>query len=401
VLPPFPWIGLVTLAGAIFVSVTSEFLPTGLLPDMARGLGVSVSTTGLLVSVFAGTVVAATTPLTSLTRRFSRKRLVVLVLVVIAGANVLAGLAPTYGVLVAARVIGGSAHGLFWGVVATYPAYLVAGERLGRAIAITAAGGSAAFVLGVPVGTAIGHALGWRAAFLLIGAVVLLLALVVVVFLPPVQHRVPLATGEIPLPLHQDRSMRGVLLVCAAIVVLLVGQNTLSTYIAPWLIGAAHQPAASVPLLLFLFGGAGVVGLVLAGLLADRMPRRGFAGMVLGVMAAVLVLALATRSTPVVLVALTAWGVAFGGVPALLQTRMLHTASPRTRDIAGALQTTAFNVGIGGGALLGSLLLSTAGLPALPVTTVLFLAVGLALSFAPELLRLGARVRAGRPLLAD
>lgn len=401
VLPPFPWIGLVTLAGAIFVSVTSEFLPTGLLPEMAAGLGVSVSTTGLLVSIFAGTVVAATTPLTGLTRRFSRKRLVVVVLCVIAAANVLAGLAPTYGVLVAARILGGSAHGLFWGVVATYPAYLVAGKRLGRAIAITAAGGSAAFVLGVPVGTAIGHALGWRAAFLLIGGVVLVLALVVVVFLPPVQHRLPLATGEIPLPLREDRSMRGVLLVCAAIVAVMVGQNTFSTYITPWLLGAAHQSASSVPLLLFVFGGAGVVGLVLAGLLADRVPKRGFAAMLLVVMAAVLVLALATRSAPAVVVAYTVWGVAFGGVPALLQTRMMQTASPRTRDVAGALQTTAFNVGIGGGALLGAVLLGSAGLGALPVTAAAILGVGLVLSFAPELLRLGARGGSRRPLLAD
>ena len=397
VLPPFPWVGLLTLAGAIFVSVTSEFLPTGLLPDMAKGLGVGVATTGLLVSIFAGTVVAATTPLTTLTRRLSRKRLVIVVLLVIAVANVLAGLAPNYGVLVGARILGGAAHGLFWGVVATYPAYLVAGKRLGRAIAITAAGGSAAFVLGVPVGTAIGHALGWRTAFLLIGGIVLVLALVVVVFLPPVQHRQPLATGEIALPLREDRSLRGVLLLCAAILTLMIGQNTLSTYVAPWLTGAAGLPAASVPMLLFLFGGAGAVGLVLAGFVADRLPKRGFVAMVLVVMASVLVLALAVRSTPVELVAFTVWGAAFGGVPALLQTRMMRTASPRTRDVAGALQTTAFNVGIGGGALLGSVLLDTAGLGSLPVAMILFLAVGLALAFAPELRRLGVR----RVALAD
>jgi predicted MFS family arabinose efflux permease len=397
VLPPFPWVGLLTLAGAIFVSVTSEFLPTGLLPDMAAGLGVGVATTGLLVSIFAGAVVVATTPLATLTRRFSRKRLVVLVLAVVAVANVLAGLAPNFGVLVGARILGGAAHGLFWGVVATYPAYLVAGKRLGRAIAITAAGGSAAFVLGVPLGTAIGHALGWRAAFLLIGAIVLVLALVVVVFLPPVQHRQPLATGEIPLPVRDDRSMRPVVLLCVAILMLLIGQNTLSTYVAPWLIGEARLPAASVPMLLFLFGGAGAVGLVLAGLMADRFPKRGFVAMVLLIMVSVLVLALAVRSTPVELTAFAVWGAAFGGLPAMLQTRMMRTASPRTRDVAGALQTTAFNVGIGGGALLGSVLLGTAGLGALPVAMVLFLAVGLVLAFAPDLRRFGTR----RLVIAD
>ena len=396
-LPAFPWIGLLTLAGAIFVSVTSEFLPTGLLPEMAAGLGVGVGTTGLLVTVFAGTVVAATTPLTTLTRRLSRKRLVVVVLCVIAVANVLAGLAPTYGVLVAARILGGCAHGLFWGVVASYPTYLVAGKRLGRAIAITAAGGSAAFVLGVPVGTAIGHALGWRAAFLMIGAVVIVLAAVVVVFLPPVEHRAPLATGEIPLPLAEDRSLRGVLLLCAAIVVLMVGQNTLSTYIAPWLVQVAGMPVSAVPTLLFVFGGAGAAGLVLAGVIADRVPLRGFATMVLVVLVAGLVLAVSARTTAVMLVAFTVWGLGFGGVPALLQTRMMRTASPRVRGLAGALQTTAFNVGIGGGALLGSMLLGTSGLTALPPAMIGFLAAGLVLAFAPEL----ARLRVTRALLAE
>src|SRR4051794_24500633 len=235
---------------------------------MASGLGVSVATTGLLVTVFAGTVVVATTPLATLTRRMSRKRLVVVVLVVIAVANLLAGLAPNYGVLVGARVLGGAAHGLFWGVVATYPAYLVAGRQLGRAIAITAAGGSAAFVLGVPVGTAVGHLLGWRTAFVIIAGIVLLLAAIVLVFLPAVRHREPLATGEIPLPLREDRSLRPVIVLCAAIVVLMIGQNTLYTYIAPWLVGAAHLPSSEIPTLLLLFGGAGAVCLALAGFLA-------------------------------------------------------------------------------------------------------------------------------------
>jgi predicted MFS family arabinose efflux permease len=389
--PAFPWVGLLTLAGAIFVSVTSEFLPTGLLPEMAHDLGVSVATTGLLVTVFAGTVVAATTPLTTLTKRFPRKALVVAVLLVIAVANLGAALAPTYGVLVAARVLGACAHGLFWGVVATYPTYLVSGRHLGRALAITAAGGSAAFVLGVPVGTALGHLLGWRAAFAIIAGAVVVLAGVVVAYLPSAPRRRETATGEIPLPVRRDRSMRGVALICAVIITLLVGQNVLSTYVAPWLVEQAHLPTASVPLLLLVFGAAGALGLVVAGMLADRAPRRGFAAMILVVMAAVLVLAVGTGSTPLVVLAVAVWGMAFGGVPAMLQTRMMRTASPQVRDLAGALQTTAFNVGIGGGALLGSVLIDDAGVGVLPVASLLFLAAGLALSFAPEAMRLGAR----------
>lgn len=391
-LPAFPWIGLLTLAGAIFVSVTSEFLPTGLLPEMAEELDVSLSTAGLLITVFAGTVVLATTPLAALTRKYSRKGLVFVVLLVLALANVLAAIAPTYEILVGARILGGLAHGLFWAVVAAYSAHLVPKHQLGKAVAITAGGGSAAFVLGVPVGTALGHALGWRVAFGIIAVVVVLLALAVLKFLPPVNHHVPVRTGEIRVPMHKDRSMRGVLLLCVVILVLLTGQNTYYTYIAPWLVDAAGFPETSVAFLLFLFGGAGAIGLVLAGFAADRFPKRGFALAVVAVMASVLVLAAWSANSVVVVVAIVVWGVAFGGIPAMLQTRMLHTASFRTRDFAAALQTTAFNIGIGGGALLGGLLLDRSGIQSLPVALILFLAVGLALMVGIDAAR-SARAR--------
>jgi predicted MFS family arabinose efflux permease len=388
---PFPLIGLLTLAGAIFVSVTSEFLPTGLLPEMAEDLGVGLSTAGLLVTVFAGTVVVATTPLAALTRRYSRKALVVIVLLVIALANVLAALAPTYEILVGARILGGLAHGLFWAVVAAYSAHLVPKHQLGRAVAITAGGGSAAFVLGVPVGTALGHSLGWRAAFAIIGGVVVVLAIIVIRCLPPVNHHVQLQTGEIPLPVHRDRSLRGVVLVCVVILLALTGQNTFYTYIAPWLIDAAGFPSTSIAMLLFLFGGAGAVGLLLAGFAADRFPKRGFAVAMLIVMASVGVLAVGSANPVVVVVAFVVWGVAFGGIPAMLQTRMLHTASFRVRDLGAAMQTTAFNIGIGGGALLGGVLLDGFGIRNLPIVAITLLALALAVSVGAD----AARSRGG------
>jgi predicted MFS family arabinose efflux permease len=384
-------VGLLTLAGAIFVSVTTEFLPTGLLPDMAGDLGVNVSTTGLLVTVFAGAVVGGTTPLAALTRRQPRKRLVVVVLLVIAAAAIGAALAPNYPALVVARVVGGLAHGLFWAVVATYGAHLVPRERLGLAVAITSGGGSAAFVLGVPISTALGHALGWRTAFGILGAVVVVLAGVVVAFLPPVQHGVPHATGELPQPLTQDRTLPKVVALCVVIVLAITGQFTLYTYMAPWFVQVAHLPAAAVPGLLFLYGAGGAGGLVIAGFVADRFPKRGFTVALLVSMAAVVVLAATAGSTALVLAAFLLWGVAFGAVPPLLQTRMLRIASPRVRDLAGALQTTAFNAGIGGGALVGALLLTGPGMGALPIAQLGLTVAGLALALVPA--------RAPRPAL--
>lgn len=394
---PFPWVGLLTLAGAIFVSVTSEFLPTGLLPEMASDLNVSLSTVGYLITIFAATVVIATTPLSILTRRYSRKALVVVVLLVIATANTLAAIAPTYEILVGARILGGLAHGLFWAVVAAYSAHLVPKHQLGRAVAITAGGGSAAFVLGVPVGTALGHALGWRSAFLIIAGIVVVLAVVVIRFLPAVDHHVTLKTGEIAIPLRKDKSLTPVILLCIVILLMLTGQNIYSTYIAPWLTDVGAIAEDVVPFMLFLYGGAGAIGLVLAGFVADRFPRRGFIAAVIIVILSLGVLAIVTGSTIVVVVAFVVWGVAFGGLPAMLQTRMLHTASFRMRDLAAALQTTAFNIGIGGGALLGGLLVDSVGLTSLPVAAIVFLAVGLVVSVAVDVTR---HARACRERLA-
>ena len=390
--PPFPWVGLLTLAGAIFVSVTSEFLPTGLLPEMAAELEVSLSTVGYLVTIFAATVVVATTPLAALTRKYSRKSLVVVVLLVIALANTLAAAAPTYEILVGARILGGLAHGLFWAVVAAYSAHLVPKHQLGRAVAITAGGGSAAFVLGVPVGTALGHALTWRAAFLIIAAIVVILAVVVIKFLPAVDHHVPLKTGEIPLPLYKDKSLGAVIVLCVVILLMLTGQNLYSTYIAPWLIQVGGFDPDVVPFMLFLFGGAGAVGLVLAGLVTDRYPRRGLIGATILVMISVFILAVVSANTILVVVAFIVWGVSFGGLPAMLQTRMLHTASFRMRDLAAALQTTAFNIGIGAGALIGGLLLEGVGIGSLPLVEIAFLFAGVVVFLVFDALRV-ARAR--------
>jgi predicted MFS family arabinose efflux permease len=380
----FPLTGLIVLAGAIFVSVTSEFLPTGLLPDMASELHVSESRIGLLITIFAATVVVSTTPLAALTRRFSRKSLVVVVLLVIAAGALVAAVAPNYAVLVVARVIGGLAHGLFWAVVGAYSAHLVPRHQIGRAVAITSGGATAAFVLGVPLGTALGHALGWRLAFAAIGGIILVLAVLVLRLLPAVEHRVTLSTGEIALPLGRDRSLPGVVVICLLIVVIMTGQNLYYTYIAPWLIHTAGFDKSAIALLLFLYGGAGAIGLALAGIVADRFARRGFVAATAIVLVAVLVLATMSGSAPVVIAAIVLWGVAFGGLPAMLQTRMLHAASARIRDLAAALFTTSFNLAIGGGALVGGILLDRFGLASLPFVDLAFLVAGITLSIVTD-----------------
>lgn len=383
----FPYFRLLVISGAIFASVSSEFLPTGLLPEMAAELNVSESQVGLLITVFAATVVLTTGPLTALTRPYSRKWLMVLLLGVFALTNVLCAIAPSYEVLMIARILGGAAHGLFWAVTGPYAALLVPRHQLARAISVTNAGGTAAFILGVPFGTFLGHALGWRMAFAAMAVIVFVFAVFVVVYLPPVSHLVRLATGEIAVPAHKDRTLPAVLLVAATVAIVAIGHNLFYTYIAPWSIQVGQVDPEWVSGLLLVYGAAGAVGLALGGAFGDKFPRATVIVAVAGVALSILLLAIFGTSALPVTIGMVLWSAAFGGFPALMHARNLHAASPNIRDYAAAWLTIAFNAAIGGGALLGGLVLDNWGIAALPWVGAVIVAAGLVLVLAADLRR--------------
>ncbi|POH70209.1 MFS transporter [Cryobacterium zongtaii] len=385
---PFPWIGLIALSAAVFLSVTSEMLPTGLLPEMSSSLGVSQSQVGLLVSWFAFTVVITSTPLALLTRRMPRHGLILMVLVVFALSNVLTAIAPDYTFVVISRVIGGLAHGLFWGVVGAYSAHLVPRDQIARAVSITIAGGTLAFVFGVPLGTFLGHLLGWRLSFVVLAGLMLVGAVVIWRFLPKVDHYnakpaqpVTTATGTVTLPakLPRDATIGAVALVCVITALTMIGHYTFYTYIAPFLSDTLGVGSDAVAPLLFAYGIAGAIGLFISGVVFSKRPQLG---LVLGLAVtavSVSVLALSTEVLPVAIIAFLVWGLAFGSFPPLLQTRLLHTASVRIRDTASAVYTTAFNIGIGLGAFVGAFLLDRVGLGTVPFVYVAIILLSLAL----------------------
>jgi DHA1 family inner membrane transport protein len=388
---PFPWVGLIALSAAVFLSVTSEMLPTGLLPEMSSSLGVSQSDVGLLVSWFAFTVVLTSTPLALFTRKLPRHGLIVMVLVIFALSNVLTAIAPDYTFVVISRVIGGLAHGLFWGVVGAYSAHLVPKEQIARAVSITIAGGTLAFVFGVPLGTFLGHVLGWRLSFIVLAGLMLVGAVVIWRFLPKVEHysgarREPVttATGTVVKP-PRDRSIGPVALVCMITALTMIGHYTFYTYIAPFLGDTLGVGSEAIAPLLFAYGMAGAVGLFISGVLFGSRPQLG---LVLGLSVtavSVTVLALSTATLGVAIAAFLVWGLAFGTLPPLLQTRLLHTASVRIRDTASAVYTTAFNMGIGLGAFVGAFLLDSLGLGTVPFVYVGIILVSLMLVLTSDL----------------
>jgi len=374
---PFPFARLTVISGAIFVCVSSEFLPTGILPDIAAGLRVSEAQAGLLVSVFAFTVVVSTVPLTRLTQRYSRKWLMVTVLAIFAVTNVVCALAPDYWTMLTGRILGGLAHGVFWAVTAPYAARLVKPSQIVRATSVTNAGGTLAFILGVPMGAAIGHALGWRLAFVVMAVLVVVFAILVVLFLPPVEHRVTLKTGEIALPARKDPTIGIVVLVCVIVALVFMGQNTLSTYVAPWLLQVPRFDDDLIASILMIGGISGAVGLVIAGVVGDRDPHRMLFGFIATAILAIAALALLGPLGWPALGPYLVWNVAVSVLPPLTQGLMMRDVSPRLRDMAAASLTTSFNLAIGGGALVGAGVVAWLGVPALPWFMIGFLALAL------------------------
>jgi len=399
-----PWFPLSLLSAGIFIAVTSEFLPIGLLPQLTAELGITEPQVGMLITVFAATVVVATAPLTQVTQRVPRKRLLIVLLAVFAVANLLAALAPGYAALLVARVIGGAAHGVFWAVVTPYAARLVAPERLASAVAIATAGGTVESVAGLPLGTLLGAAVGWRVSFGVVAGLVVIIAALIIAVLPPVEHRVADAPARERFAAVRDATFAPVMVLCTTVVLVTLGHATFYTYIAAWVIDVAGFGETDVAGVLLLFGAAGAIGVAVAGVLGDRYPRALLQVLLSGVIVSVAAVGFASGSPLLVVVLLTLWSAFLGGVPVIFQARLLQTASLALRDIAAAWITVSFNIGIGGGALLGGIVIGVWSVAALPVVTVVCLLASLALGSAvgalarrQEALALGRTSSSGSP----
>jgi MFS transporter, DHA1 family, inner membrane transport protein len=269
------------------------------------------------------------------------------------------------------RVGGGVAHGLFWAVVAAYASRLVPDGQIGRAVSVTLGGGTLALVAGVPATTVLGQLVGWRPFFAIVAGLTLVGALAVWRFLPPVAVE-PGATAT--RFRRGDAALGPVLLVCGVTAVTMLGQYAVFTYVAPLIVDVVGLEHGAVGPMLLLYGITGAIGLLVAGSPLARRPVVAMLVAMATAAIALVVLGLAPGAVPS-LVAFAVWGLAFGAIPPLLYTRLLQATDRRQRDAAGALYTTAFNVGIGGGALVGAVLFERAGVQGLPFVYAAMLAV--------------------------
>jgi predicted MFS family arabinose efflux permease len=367
-----PLAALLALATAAFTDVMTDLLPAGLLPQMSGALHAPEARIGLLVTAFAVTSALAAIPVTSALRGLPRRAVLIAVLTGFALFDAVTACSSSYALTFAARLLAGVMGGTLWSMLAGYAARMVPAGLRGRAIAIVLAGITLALSAGLPAGTALATALGWRPVFALLAA----LALLVAAWIRWKAPAFPGERGSGRLPLRRVAARPGILAVLAVTLLLLTGHQELYTYIAPF---AARSGPGHTGLVLLVFGLATIPGLAVTGILADRHLRSVLIAALTLVIAALLALGLAGSDLGTLLAAAALWGAAFGGVPALLQTALISASGPGHADVATSLQTTVYNVGIAAGSLAGGLVLQGAGAAALPWVACALIAVALAM----------------------
>jgi DHA1 family inner membrane transport protein len=351
---------LVLLAAAACAAVTTEMLPVGLLPAISAGLRVSESQVGLLVSGYAAVVAVGSIPMAALLERLPRRPVLAVLLAAYGISNAVFAASSSYGLALAARLVAGLAHAAFFAVVVSAAVALVPRARAGRAVAIVMSGTTVALAAGVPAGTALGTAFGWRWVFAGASVLLLLLAAAAARFLPDTPPPAP-GHQTVMASLRQPR----LLLIAAVIALLMLGHFTAYTYISPLLLHAGVT-AAAVSVVLLGYGTAGLLGLTLAGSVADRYPRPALF-VTIAVMAACLAgLGLGRATLPTVVIVVI-WGITYGTVPTLTQSAAL-AAVPAAPDAGPAVVNAMSNVGISGGALIGARELAAGPVSVLPLT---------------------------------
>ena len=347
-----PLSGLLALAMTGFIAILSEPLPAGLLDQIAGGMAISQAMAGQWVTAYALGSLLTAIPLVTLTQGWYRRRALLLAIGGFVLFNGLTALSSSNALTLVLRFFTGAAAGLAWGLIAGHARRMVPVALQGRAMAVAMLGQPIALSLGLPIGTWLGALLGWRATFVVVTVVALLLVVWVLRAVPDYPGQ---AAGKRPAALQVLRTP-GVALVLLVIMTWILGHNILYTYIVPLL--AAAGMAAEIGQVLMVFGLSALAGIGLVGLLVDRHLRTLVLLSLAGFAVATLMLGQASSWALYLSIAL--WGVTYGGAPTLLQTACADAAG-EGGDVAQSMLVTVWNSAIALGGIIGGLLLTGAG----------------------------------------
>lgn len=381
------WLPIIALAFAAFVFNTSEFLPVGLLPDIAESLHETVPFTGLILTGYAFVVAIMSLPLTIVTAKFERRKLLLVLLFIFSICHFVVPWVESFETLFAARVGVALTHSIFWSIMTPLAARVAPHGKRAVGLAAVMGGTIVATVLGVPIGTNLGHYFGWHMSFFIIGIGSALVFVVIFFVLPLCEATHAGSIKSLPVILKRP----GLQQLYFLTVVTVLGQFTAYSYLNPILATAGGLDESMIVTMLFAFGISGIIGTLVASKTVDKHCEATLLSAMTVVGLSLALLVISAQTTASLTVVVVCWGAAMTAVCLAFQTVLL-TVAPDAADVAASLYSGIFNIGIGGGAFIGSRVSQAAGF--MPVSYVGAAIVGLSL-----LSLVCVRLKSGRWLL--
>lgn len=361
------------MSSVTFMGILSELVPSGILPQMSEGLGVSYSAIGLLVSIYAVASALFTIPLITWTMSINRKKLLTILNIVFALSNLVITFSPNYYVTAFARLIGGVSAGVLWPMVSAYAMRLVPYHMHGRAIAVTMAGSTLGLGIGLPIMTAVGTEFGWRVEFGVLAGVIAVITILGVLILPSVEGEKRTKANS-PMTIIQNRSV----IICLVVTFLtIMAHYGLYTYIAPLV--EEFDFAGGIKLASIIFGIGMIISVVLAAKVIDEQLGALTAFMLTLAFASMLLFVSFKGMFGISHLAFLLWGISFGALVTIFQTAVTRQVTAG-KDVATSLQSSAFNFGIVFGSAFGGVVLEEFSVLAIVYVTILMLIVPMLLS---------------------
>lgn len=348
------WLPLVGLTFAVFVFNTSEFMPIGLLTDIATDLNISEARAGLLISVYAWVVAIMSLPLMIKASKMELKRLLLSIIALFVVSHVGSALAEGYYTLMLSRIGVACAHSIFWSIASPLAVRTVPDGKRALALSAIATGSSVAMVVGLPLGRVIGLYVGWRMAFMSIAIISALIFVFILVVFPKLQSRGKFAFKQLPELLH-NRVLVGVFIMS---VLFATAHYTCYSYIEPFLGKVAAMSPETVTLALIVFGGSGMLGSIAFSKYYMANPRRFILAVTLGPALCMMMLQAATVGMAYTLAVCILWGAMATAFNIAFQDNTIRFAPENATSIGMSIFSGIFNLGIGSGAYVGGLVVS-------------------------------------------